>query len=118
VCADLKIAGLVDLMDHVSKWRRNPTTYSPEEMKACLDQLSSVLFKHLDQEVRFACLSDGIILINSGGGHQRRQPEAIFQTGGNREHRQIREDAPGKRSLFEHCFNTKYVGVETGYSFV
>jgi hypothetical protein len=84
--------GLVDLMGHVSKWRKNPNTYSPEEMKACLDQLSSVLFKHLDQEVRFAYLSDSIILINAGGGHQRRQIETVFQTGRNRAHRQMREN--------------------------
>lgn len=50
------LPGLEDLADLVSKWRRNPSSYSPEEMTACLDSFKGVLFEHLDQEVRFSCL--------------------------------------------------------------
>lgn len=43
--------GLDDLTKHSSKWRHNPSSYSPAEMKVCLDNLKGVLFEHLDQEV-------------------------------------------------------------------
>lgn len=48
-------SGLEALIKLVTKWRKEPTTYSPTEMTATLDQLKVVLFEHLDQEVRF-CL--------------------------------------------------------------
>jgi hemerythrin-like domain-containing protein len=43
--------GLVSLGRLVRKWREQPSTYSPTELRACLDSFSGVLFQHLDQEV-------------------------------------------------------------------
>ncbi|RDB25343.1 hypothetical protein Hypma_007882 [Hypsizygus marmoreus] len=43
--------GIEDLTQRVEKWRKDPTSYSYDEMKSCLDSLSGVLFTHLDQEV-------------------------------------------------------------------
>lgn len=43
--------GLENLTQNVAKWKENPTSYSPTEMRASLDALSDVLFPHLDQEV-------------------------------------------------------------------
>ncbi|KAI5822690.1 hypothetical protein K523DRAFT_287772 [Schizophyllum commune Tattone D] len=43
--------GLEDLSTLVRKYRTDNTSYSPEEMRACLDSFKDVLFKHLDQEV-------------------------------------------------------------------
>ncbi|KAF5386220.1 hypothetical protein D9615_002232 [Tricholomella constricta] len=42
---------LQSLLRHVAKWRKDPTTYSPTEMKAALEKLAGVRFEHLDQEV-------------------------------------------------------------------
>ncbi|KAL1705257.1 hypothetical protein EV121DRAFT_279704 [Schizophyllum commune] len=42
---------LEDLSTLVRKYRTDNTSYSPEEMRACLDSFKDVLFKHLDQEV-------------------------------------------------------------------
>ena len=36
---------------NVRKWLDEPSTYKPEEMRACLDSWREVLFNHLDQEV-------------------------------------------------------------------
>ena len=35
----------------MSKWLDEPSTYKPEEMRACLDGWRDVLFNHLDEEV-------------------------------------------------------------------
>jgi hypothetical protein len=35
----------------VHKFKANPSSYSPEEMRACLDGFREVLFTHLDEEV-------------------------------------------------------------------
>ncbi|TFY65352.1 hypothetical protein EVJ58_g2029 [Rhodofomes roseus] len=35
-----------------NKWNKDPTTFSPTEMRACLDSWREVLFVHLDQEVK------------------------------------------------------------------
>ena len=35
----------------VKKYKATPTSYSPTEMRACLDGFRDVLFEHLDQEV-------------------------------------------------------------------
>ncbi|GLB37459.1 putative hemerythrin HHE cation binding domain [Lyophyllum shimeji] len=42
---------LQNLLKRVDKWRNEPTTYSPTEMRGALDKLADVLFKHLDEEV-------------------------------------------------------------------
>ncbi|EKM60436.1 uncharacterized protein PHACADRAFT_189570 [Phanerochaete carnosa HHB-10118-sp] len=43
--------GLDKLGAFIEKWLAEPATYSPEEMKACLDGWREVLFRHLDEEV-------------------------------------------------------------------
>ncbi|KAJ7072281.1 hemerythrin HHE cation binding domain-containing protein [Mycena amicta] len=43
--------GLEDLETLVKKFKKDPTTYSPDEMRACLDGFREILFTHLDQEV-------------------------------------------------------------------
>jgi len=43
--------GLVRLGALVKKWRQQPSTYSPQELRECLDSFSGILFEHLDQEV-------------------------------------------------------------------
>ncbi len=43
--------GIDDLTRLVRKWLDEPSTYSPEEMRASLDSWREVLFSHLDQEV-------------------------------------------------------------------
>ncbi|KAF8070489.1 hypothetical protein FPV67DRAFT_1487572 [Lyophyllum atratum] len=42
---------LTSLLKHVDKWRKEPTSYSPTEMRGALDKVAGVLFEHLDQEV-------------------------------------------------------------------
>ncbi|KAH9892499.1 hypothetical protein C8Q73DRAFT_698298 [Cubamyces lactineus] len=44
--------GLDELTALIRKWSEEPSKYSPEEMRACLDSWREVLFKHLDQEVQ------------------------------------------------------------------
>ncbi|KAH9858809.1 hypothetical protein C2E23DRAFT_800209 [Lenzites betulinus] len=44
--------GLDDLTALIRKYLDDPTTYKPEEMRACLDSWREVLFSHLDQEVQ------------------------------------------------------------------
>ncbi|KAG9221086.1 hypothetical protein CCMSSC00406_0005475 [Pleurotus cornucopiae] len=44
--------GLDALAELLNKYRRDQTTYSPSEMRECLDSFREVLFKHLDQEVQ------------------------------------------------------------------
>ena len=52
-------AGVDALTKLLRKWLDEPSTYKPEEMRACLDSWREVLFGHLDAEVRmralFAC---------------------------------------------------------------
>ncbi|KAJ7292915.1 hemerythrin HHE cation binding domain-containing protein [Mycena rebaudengoi] len=43
--------GMEDLSTLVSKFKKEPATYSPTEMRGCLDGFREVLFNHLDQEV-------------------------------------------------------------------
>ncbi|EPQ57245.1 hypothetical protein GLOTRDRAFT_73898 [Gloeophyllum trabeum ATCC 11539] len=43
--------GLDDLERLIKKWSDDPSSYSPTEMRACLDSFRDVLFKHLDEEV-------------------------------------------------------------------
>ncbi|KAK7057131.1 hemerythrin HHE cation binding domain-containing protein [Favolaschia claudopus] len=43
--------GLDELATLVYKFKKEPTTYSPTEMRACLDGFREVLFAHLDEEV-------------------------------------------------------------------
>ncbi|EJD42344.1 hypothetical protein AURDEDRAFT_168645 [Auricularia subglabra TFB-10046 SS5] len=43
--------GLDKLSELVRKWRTEPASYSPTEMRACLDSFRDVLFRHLDEEV-------------------------------------------------------------------
>lgn len=45
------ITGLLNLEKLVEKWTEAPSTYSPTEMRACLDTFREVLFHHLDEEV-------------------------------------------------------------------
>lgn len=35
----------------VKAWKKEPSTYSPTAMRACLDGFRKVLYEHLDQEV-------------------------------------------------------------------
>lgn len=44
--------GLDNLDALVKKWVKEPTSYSPIEMKSCLDGFREALFHHLDEEVR------------------------------------------------------------------
>lgn len=48
--------GLDKLTDLISKYRKDPTSYSPTEMRACLDSFREVLFRHLDEEVGYGRL--------------------------------------------------------------
>ncbi|KAK0195620.1 hypothetical protein F5146DRAFT_922524 [Armillaria mellea] len=43
--------GLEELSNLVTKWKQDPSTYSPTDMKTCLNSFKAVLFSHLDQEV-------------------------------------------------------------------
>jgi hypothetical protein len=43
--------GLERLSSLLAKWRKSPSTYSPSEMRSCLDGFREVLFHHLDEEV-------------------------------------------------------------------
>lgn len=43
--------GLEKLSSLLAKWRKSPSTYSPSEMRSCLDGFREVLFHHLDEEV-------------------------------------------------------------------
>lgn len=43
--------GLEKLSSLLAKWRKSPSTYSPSEMRSCLDGFKEVLFHHLDEEV-------------------------------------------------------------------
>jgi len=43
--------GLVELDRLVEQWENAPSTYSPTNMRACLDSFRDVLFRHLDEEV-------------------------------------------------------------------
>ncbi|KAJ7188181.1 hemerythrin/HHE cation-binding motif-containing protein [Mycena filopes] len=43
--------GLEELTKLVHKYKKEPSTYSPAEMRACLDGFREVLFTHLDAEV-------------------------------------------------------------------
>lgn len=43
--------GLDRLSVLIKKWTAEPSTYSPAEMRGCLDSWREVLFTHLDQEV-------------------------------------------------------------------
>ena len=45
------ITGLLNLEKLVEKWTETPSTYSPTEMRACLDTFREILFHHLDEEV-------------------------------------------------------------------
>ncbi|KAI0745139.1 hypothetical protein C8Q76DRAFT_607411 [Earliella scabrosa] len=44
--------GVDELTKNVRKWFDEPSTYKPEEMRACLDSWREALFSHLDQEVK------------------------------------------------------------------
>ncbi|KAL0577322.1 hypothetical protein V5O48_004678 [Marasmius crinis-equi] len=43
--------GMDKVQELVNRWKKEPASYSPEEMRACLDSFREVLFNHLDQEV-------------------------------------------------------------------
>jgi len=47
----LSSLGLLNLEKLVEKWTDEPSTYSPTEMRACLDTFRETLFHHLDEEV-------------------------------------------------------------------
>lgn len=49
-CGLMFPAGLDSLAVLIHKWKAEPSTYSPIEMKACLDNWRDVLFRHLDEE--------------------------------------------------------------------
>jgi hypothetical protein len=43
--------GLHSLQTLLKSYKSTPSSYSPDEMKACLDGFREVLFRHLDEEV-------------------------------------------------------------------
>ncbi|KII92571.1 hypothetical protein PLICRDRAFT_37340 [Plicaturopsis crispa FD-325 SS-3] len=43
--------GLDKLSALIDKWSKEPSAYSPKEMRECLDSFRDVLFRHLDEEV-------------------------------------------------------------------
>lgn len=43
--------GLDKLGTLIAKWLAEPSSYSPQEMRECLDSWREVLFRHLDEEV-------------------------------------------------------------------
>ncbi|THU95640.1 hypothetical protein K435DRAFT_966293 [Dendrothele bispora CBS 962.96] len=43
--------GIENLGTLISKYKADPTTYSPSEMRTCLDNWRGSLFNHLDEEV-------------------------------------------------------------------
>ncbi|PAV18412.1 hypothetical protein PNOK_0525400 [Pyrrhoderma noxium] len=43
--------GLVRLSSLIHEFKENPSTYSPQRMRDCLDSFRDVLMKHLDEEV-------------------------------------------------------------------
>ncbi|KZW01810.1 hypothetical protein EXIGLDRAFT_716458 [Exidia glandulosa HHB12029] len=43
--------GLDKLSELIHKWRLDASSYSPTELRACLDTWRDVLFRHLDEEV-------------------------------------------------------------------
>jgi hypothetical protein len=45
-------AGLDEYTTLLRKYASQPTSYSPVELRACLDSFRDVLFRHLDEEVR------------------------------------------------------------------
>jgi hypothetical protein len=45
-------AGLDEYTALLGKYASQPTSYSPIELRACLDSFRDVLFRHLDEEVR------------------------------------------------------------------
>lgn len=79
-------SGLEALIKLVTKWRKEPTTYSPTEMTAALDMLKPVLFEHLDQEARILHIT---VIFHSdpsplGAGSQGRPAKASFHPQGDR----------------------------------
>lgn len=47
----IRIIGLDKLGKLLQRYAEDPTTYSPTEMRQCLDSWREVLFRHLDEEV-------------------------------------------------------------------
>jgi hypothetical protein len=47
-----EVTGLDSLNALVQKYTADPTSYTPEEMKGCLDSFKDTLFNHLDEEVK------------------------------------------------------------------
>ncbi|KAJ7042111.1 hemerythrin HHE cation binding domain-containing protein [Mycena alexandri] len=43
--------GLEEMTTLVNKFKKEPSTYSPDQMRTCLDGFRAVLFDHLDAEV-------------------------------------------------------------------
>ena len=58
------ITGLSNLEKLVEKWTETPSTYSPTEMRACLDTFREVLFHHLDEEVSELVCLNKILMID------------------------------------------------------
>ena len=58
------ITGLSNLEKLVEKWTEAPSTYSPTEMRACLDTFREVLFHHFDEEVGGLMHSELILSAN------------------------------------------------------
>jgi hypothetical protein len=48
------MTGLDTLSELAKKFTAEPSSYSPQELRACLNGFRQVLFEHLDQEVRFS----------------------------------------------------------------
>jgi hypothetical protein len=83
-------AGLDRLKTLLSKYGSNPSSYSPTEMRACLDSWREVLFRHLDEEVRCLFPSSCDVINASddllehvwiGRGSASGQPEEVLDPG-------------------------------------
>lgn len=81
---DLYLPGLEKLDALMSKWLREPSTYSPKEMQECLDSWREVLFKHLDEEVNCCYIFTHMLADDAklppGRGSVRRKYEEILDT--------------------------------------
>jgi hypothetical protein len=77
-------AGLDDLAALVHKYTQEPSSYSPTEMRACLDGFKDVLFSHLDEEVNVSQPIDHFshYITIVGCGLEWQQLEEVLHLGG------------------------------------
>lgn len=56
------VLGLDDLEVLLKKYKSEPSSYSPQELRECLDSFREVLFRHLDEEVSVSVAHRGLPL--------------------------------------------------------